>query len=535
MSRIHHSLFIFLLFFTFTGIKAFSKETVKTTKWETVDLSFEARGIVEKPFQVDISCAFVDPDGMEIIVPGFFNGDNEWLVRFSPTKEGIWQAVSHSSLKSLSGEKYTIEVAAATAGNHGGVKISDVDPQKLSYQDGTPYNLVAHEVDWLFALDYGNAQLPKTKKMVEALATNGFNQIIMNVYAYDLDWKQSQDIDPQWDFGSKREIFPFLGDNENPDYSALNVEFFKHYDRVIDLLEDNGIVAHIMIYVWNKMVNWPEANSEADNMFFDYVVKRYQAKSNVLWDISKEALRYGYDDPNYITERVDRLKKLDVYDRLVTVHDYDYCEAHPDKVDIISAQFWYTDIYSEMLKLKNKYPNKPIINLENGGYERCQYDIFLDSNYDHPRSCVERNYKCAFAGSYTNYYWQGSAWNIVIYDPFSEEVTVQPKFEYYKYMREFLDKVYFEKLTPDNSHCSSGYCLANDDGGEYVFYMPKDNSAMAIKGLPKSESLQLQWFNPLTGEYKAPYQLDYKGWLVLNAEFAEIDNILLVKLVNRIE
>ncbi len=526
-------LVVFSFFLLFTLSNANGKGNIKTSRWETVDLSFIATGKIEMPFQVDISCKFTHDDGSTIEVPGFFNGNNEWLVRFNPNKEGVWTAVSTSSIKRFSGKKYTIDVAPAKLGNRGGIRVSKHDQQKLSYEDGTTYNLVANEVDWLFALDYGNPDLPKTKKLVEAISSNGFNQIIMNVYAYDLDWKQSKNIDPKWNFGSKKEIFPFLGDNENPDYSALNIEFFKHYDRVINLLEENGIVAHIMIYVWNKMVNWPEANSEADNMYFDYVVKRYQAKNNVIWDISKEALRYGYDDPNYITERVDRLKELDVYDRLVTVHDYDYCEAHPEKVDIISAQFWNTDIYSDMLRLKKQYPNKPNINLENGSYEKCQYDIFLDSNYDHPRSCVERNYKCAFAGAYSSYYWQGSAWNIVIYDPFAEDVTVQPKFEYYKYMREFLDKIKYENLQPNNRYCSSGYCLANEVDGEYVFYMPKDNSAIALRRLPKVEKIQIQWFNPLTGEYKDPYEVPFKGWLVVNPEFEGIDNVLIVKLVNR--
>jgi len=524
---------LLILLLTFSVTSTCCQRTLKTTKWKTVDLSFKLKKAIDNPFKVALDCEFIAEDGFTIKVPGFYNGDNEWVVRFNPNKVGIWTAISSSSIKKLSGKKYKIQVDEAKKNDHGGVTINNKNVQKLSYEDGTPYNLVANEVDWLFALDYGNPELPKTKKMIEALSSNGFNQIIMNVYAYDLDWKQSENIDPKWDFGSKKEIFPFLGDNENPDYSALNIEFFKHYDRVVNLLEEKGIVAHIMIYVWNKMVNWPEANSVAGNMYFDYVVKRYQAKSNVLWDISKEALRYGYNDPNYITERVDRLKELDVYDRLVTVHDYNYCAAHPDKVDIISAQFWYTDIYSDMLNIKKKYPNKPILNLENGAYEKCQYDIFLDSNYNHPRSCVERNYKCAFAGTYTSYYWQGSAWNIVIYDPFAEDVTVQPKFEYYGCMREFLDNINYEKLKPDNSHCSSGDCLANDKDGEYVYYMPKDNSAMAIKGMAKAEKLQIQWFNPLTGAYKEPYEVDYKGWLVLNPEYKGIDNIFIVKLINR--
>ncbi len=44
----------------------------------------------------------------------------------------------------------------------------------------------------------------------------------------------------------------------------------------------------------NKKVSWPEARSAEDNRHFDYVIKRYQAFSNIVWDISKEAAGFGH-------------------------------------------------------------------------------------------------------------------------------------------------------------------------------------------------------------------------------------------------
>lgn len=64
---------------------------------------------------------------------------------------------------------------------------------------------------------------------------------------------------------------------------------------------------------------------------FDYLVKRYQAFPNLIWDISKEALAYGMDDMDYIVERIDRLRKLDGHKRLVTVHDYNFYRNHLTK------------------------------------------------------------------------------------------------------------------------------------------------------------------------------------------------------------
>ena len=187
----------------------FANDTLQATKCEIIDIPFKGKGKIDKPFLVEMFCEFTRPNGSIITIPGFYNGNNEWIVRFTPEKEGMWTTLSKSSIQSLSGKKKTIKVNGAKSGDHGGITICDADAQKLCYDDGMPYNIVANEVDWLFALDYGDAELPKTKKIVKDLASNGFNQIIMNVYAYDLDWQQSEDIDPKWDFGSKKEIFPF--------------------------------------------------------------------------------------------------------------------------------------------------------------------------------------------------------------------------------------------------------------------------------------------------------------------------------------
>ena len=149
-------------------------------------------------------------------------------------------------------------------------------------------------------------------------------------------------MEDAFEYGSPR-VFPFGGDNTKPDHATLNVEYFQRLDRVIDYLDEKGIAAHLMIYVWNKLVNWPEANSPEDNRYFDYVVKRYQAFPNMVWDISKEALGYGRDDVHYITDRIDRLRQLDAHKRLVTVHDYGYNRRFPKKVDFISVQLWSSE------------------------------------------------------------------------------------------------------------------------------------------------------------------------------------------------
>ena len=54
-------------------------------------------------------------------------------------------------------------------------------------------------------------------------------------------------------------------------------------------LFEKGIVAHVMIQVQNKHVRWPARRSAEDDLYWRYVVSRYAAFPNVVWDVGKES------------------------------------------------------------------------------------------------------------------------------------------------------------------------------------------------------------------------------------------------------
>lgn len=58
---------------------------------------------------------------------------------------------------------------------------------------------------------------------------------------------------------------------------------------------------------------------------------------------------------------------------------------------------------------------------------------------------------------------------------------------------------------------------------------------MRYRNLPKAEFMAIQCFNPHTGEYKEPYEIDFTAWLMIYPEFEGIDNIVSVKQVNLIK
>lgn len=493
------------------------KKPIQIEQWQVNDLVFKVEQNIKSPFSKNVY-ALVN-DGIQTQkVPLFYNGDNNWVFRYSSNTIGQKSFQIEGDIKELSKIKGLFSVMKNKQKmRHGAIKLNSENPQHFYYEDGTPYFLLAFECDWLYALDYHNKkETPKTEHLLNLIEENGFNQIVMNVFSYDVSWKKDDKLKahPEHEFGGPKDIFPFLGNNDNPDYSSLNPEFFQKLDRTISLMHDKNIVSHLMIYVWNKLVAWPDMNSEADNMYFDYVIKRYQAFPNMVWDISKEALYYGRADEPYIHGRIERARKLDSYNRLLSVHDFKYCSRHPEKVDFISTQNWSHNIYDKMVDAKNKFKNKPIFNIEHGGYEASPYVVFT-GDYTNAEVCLRRNYMCLFAGVYTTYYWQGASWNVIIYNPLEQPENIQkPKFEYFKHMKKLFSVFDFSTMKPTPWQNGSAYNLTDKDD-TVLLYIHKENYGIDAAFLKKNASKRnLQWFNTLSGEFSDLMPMPKSGKLI---------------------
>lgn len=487
--------------------------TAEAHQWDALDLVFTAEAATTQPTDVAFSASFKSDAGDTLDAPGFYNGAREYVVRFTPPSPGAWRYTTISSVASLDSLKGSIEAKPARDGRRGGIVIDPDSSIRLAYENGDGYYPIAFEADWLFALDAENPDgAPVAERFIQDLADNGYNQVVLNVFAYDVNWAKDKKLKPEHEFGSPS-AFPFGGDNQNPDHGRLNIEYFQRFDRVIEALDEAGIAAHLMVYVWNKRVAWPEANSEEDNRYFDYVAKRYQAFPNLIWDISKEALGYGHDDVGYITSRIDRLRKIDAYQRLITVHDYNYNANHPDKVDFISVQLWQSGLYHVMRDVRKKFPDQPILNIEHGGYERGPYVVFPGA-YPSSVVCLERAYECVFAGTYPSYYWQGAAWNVIVPDWRDLPESDRPHFEYYRHLKMLIDRCDLNTLKAGDTMSNSGYCLHNGDD-VYIYYVPKENYAIGLN-LPKKffgRQIAMTWFDPFTGDFDEPKIVTMKKWL----------------------
>lgn len=517
--------------FTDAGSKAIGAD-------EVLDLVFN--GVAQSDGGLVLDAWVREPNGDRFLLRGFPNGGGTWLLRFSGKQPGTYGLTTVSSNPQWAGKTFEVQVREASNPLfRGEMSVDTENPKRFVFQDGSPAFPIAFELDWLFALDYGDPELPRTAPLLDTIRANGFNQVVMNVYAYDIGWKKDPELPERYNFSAPA-FYPFGGTNEQPDFSSLNYAYFDHLDRVVEMLNAKGISAHLMIYVWNKKVSWPEMYSDADNRYFDHVIRRYQAYPNIIWDISKEALDYGRCDIPYIDERIGRVRDLDAYGRLVTVHDYEYCKVRPEMVDFISIQSWRSGLYHHMLEAAQIHADKPVVNIEHGGYEKGPYLNFQGS-YTDPITCLARSYECLFAGVYASYYWQDTSWNAIVYDPWNLPEAEQPHWAYYKTMQELFREYPFQDLRPvdlkittngrqeDENTNTSGWALTNGAGTYLYYFEDRVEFSHLIVPEPDSGSVSLKWLNLLTGEYLPDEVRQWAGWMEVATPWGGAPTVLILE------
>ncbi len=454
-------------------------------RWEPQDVEFAGDDAAGNPFAVEFSAVAEGPGGLRLEHAGFYAGDGRWTIRLAPPVAGDWALTTRSDQAALDGKRVQLTCTENDdPAAHGGLLIDPENPHHFVYEDGTRYFLSGYECDWLWALDE-DALLP----FLDTLQAAGFNHILLNAYAHDTGWRKGK-TGPD-DYGPPP-MYAWEGSNDAPDFSRFNLDYWRHYDRVIQAMNARGIVAHIMVKVYNKMVNWPERYSAEEEQYFRWLAARYAAFPNVVWDFSKET--YNEKDVEYKRSRFALIRALDPYKRLVTCHDdgkhYDQGE-YDDLLDFESDQqhnHWHEVI------LKHRARRAcPAVNVEYGyehglgGPEDMTYRVVQA-----PEEVLRRAWLVCMAGGYGAYYYTYTAWDVI------RPEDTPPGYAYFRHMVDFFTDTGYWAVEPAGNLVEPGYCLARP-GEEYIVYLDEERPfTLQIAGA--DGPLAAEWFNPLTGE-----------------------------------
>ena len=195
-----------------------SKAQNKIELWKQIELTFQSSKCYDNPFlDVDLVAIFTNEIGETISRPAFWDGDNVWKVRFSPTQTGRWDyKIYGEKIDDFSGSKTGYVNAVSYKGKlpiykNGFLKISP-DKRYFTYANGKPFFYLA-DTHWFLPLEkWDECNAPdcnsQFKFMVDKRAkqqftvyqvqTNGKKIVEDSVTSVDI--KAFQDIDRKFNY-----------------------------------------------------------------------------------------------------------------------------------------------------------------------------------------------------------------------------------------------------------------------------------------------------------------------------------------------
>lgn len=457
---------------------------VTVERFRPHDFSFSAQ-VAGNPFEVELHGEFTGPDGARLRVPGFYDGGTTWKIRFMAPTQGAWQMRTVSPVAALNGK--TEEITATPGKLRGRLRIDADHPYHFIFEDGTRFFLMGYEADWLGIAGLDDPERSVMHRTIAHMDARGFNYVLVNVYAHDTRWAPGKSC--EYDHGPPA-MYAFGGTNDKPDHTRLNTAFFQKYDSMMNALLDKGIVAHMMIKVYNKNVNWPAPGSEEERRYFRYVVARYQAYPNLVFDFSKES--YNERNEELQHSLLNLVRSEDAYQHLVTAHDDDRYEWDP----VLGANLDFRidqqhSDYPEAIRFDRAMRARPVVNAE-FGYE---YGVEPLPTHKHVnqsdwKEFLRRAWTVYFAGGYGVYYYNNTAWDVLKPDP------EPPGMQRWELLKKTFTSLPYWRLAPCDELAFGGPAMC--ESGRFVAaYVPGRTVAVNLRGM--NGPVKAKWLDTWTG------------------------------------
>jgi hypothetical protein len=326
-------------------------------------------------------------------VPGFYDGEGVYRVRFSPDSVGRWTFVTTASAKELQGHTGALTCVASKAGNRG--PVGTAHQFHFQYADGAPYFPFGTT-----CYAYGFLGEPFEQQTLDALKTAGFNKVRMCVLPKPLGQRKPfampfEHAGPVLAAGAET-LADDSKSKEMFDLTRLNPAYFRHVEERIKDLGAMGVEADLILFHPYDAWGFKTMPAEADDRYLRYVVARFSAFRNVWWSIANE----------YDLMKAKSMKDWDRFFRIVQESDPHsrLRSIHHSRVIYDHSKPWCTHASLQEYDFE-KSPerlaawNKPII------YDEIQYEGNISRRWGNlsPMEITHRFWRAAVAGVYATH------------------------------------------------------------------------------------------------------------------------------------
>lgn len=338
-----------------TAARAAPPRSVERWGFYEIELTGPSEG---NPFDNVTLAAVFESAGKQVRVPGFYDGDGVYRIRFSPPELGEWRWRTESSAPVLAGKTGSVTATAPGKGNHGPVRVTK-DGYHFAYADGTPFRQLGTTCySWALQSD------AKCAETLETLKASPFNKLRMLVFPN----VESVATNP----------FARTGDGPRDwDATRFDPAYFRRYEDRIARLGALGIEADIILYhPYDARRGYSDMKRADDERYLRYVAARFGAYRHVWWSMGNE-----YDAiKTKVTEDWDHLFQTlvaaDPHDRLRSIHQinlyYDHRKPWITHASVQNGSSCLDDLRAE---LHRTFALKPVI------FDEAVYEGNIDKRW----------------------------------------------------------------------------------------------------------------------------------------------------------
>ncbi len=532
------------------------KEKLVTTAqtWLANEMTFLAQKTVADPANTQLLDVEFTNGHKTITMPGFWDGENIWRVRFALPEEGTWTFKTifsdktdsgvHNKTGSIQVEKYTGNLEIY---KHGFVKTIP-DTKYFTYADGTPFFYLG-DTHWNFiSEEYDKAG----SKAAGIDTTSHFKYIVNKRVAQGYTVYQSQPNDVSFDFTDGLSIKDIAG--------------LKSMDRYFKYIADQGMVhANAQFFFATSMIDYVmNRYSQAEyekllDTLSRYWVARYGAYP-VMYTLGQEIDNDFYYMENAKTNKVmnaannpwkfvcTALAKYDPYDNPISAHQEgsystaNFTTASNSAFRDVEGHTWWANQWKPHLNQPLDFSGAKDFWVNGQGKPIIVYEARYESLWTNEYGARAQGWLAFLNGMYGHGYGVIDMWLYnSTYDMNSNTqrdgitITVETKqtpwgksIEYacgYQlgYMKDFLEKYEWWKLIPafdDTKIFTSDtgyYSVAYIEKDLFIAYLYDDISKAGTKktgtftGLDANAEYTYQWFNPRTTAMSEPVKAAKDG------------------------
>ncbi|MCA1686621.1 MAG: DUF5060 domain-containing protein, partial [Planctomycetia bacterium] len=241
-------------------------------QWGVFDVALNGPKAGNPFVEVELAARFSKGD-RSLTVPGFYDGEGVYRVRFMPDRQGEWCYETSSNRPELDGKTGRVDVTRPSPANHGPVRVRSTF--HFAHADGTPYFPIGTTC---YAWTHQGDSLEE--QTLDTLKRAPFNKLRMCVFPKHYSYNQNEPPE-----------YPFAGKPPRDwEFDRFNPAFFRRLERRVGQLRDMGIEADLILFHPYDQGHWGFDRMEpaADDRYLRYVVARLSAYRNVWWSLANE-------------------------------------------------------------------------------------------------------------------------------------------------------------------------------------------------------------------------------------------------------